>query len=269
MKSNQSEIILAKLFKPLLRFAIMRGVKLGKIIELIKLVLVQMAKDELAQNGAEISVSRVSLMTGVHRKDAKELMDLQEPRASNSDVLRKIIGKWNSDKRLLKNSKPRPLTHVGQHSEFADLVLSVQKELNPYSLLFELQRSNAVEIDDTHVRLIQSEYTPNTQVVSGFELVAGDLQDLLMAAEINLYRKPKVPHLHLSTTYDNVPESDLPAIRLWMLKQGAAFHSKARQFLSKFDRDINPHNQEDPRARVSICTFSLSEPVITAKPYEE
>ena len=61
------------------------------------------------------------------------------------------------------------------------------------------------------------------------------------------------------TEYDNISISDFPEIRKWLIKEGAAFHNKARGYLSQFDLDINPKPDHEGGARVTVGTFSYTE----------
>jgi hypothetical protein len=51
----------------------------------------------------------------------------------------------------------------------------------------------------------------------------------------------------------------LEEIRLWILAKGVAFHKEARDYLSRFDRDMNPElGSGEERASVVVSTFSLA-----------
>ena len=251
--------VVRRLLRPVLAFCVRRSLRLREILEIAKSVLVEIAVEELQNKGEEVSVSRVALMTGVHRKDVTELIRQQAPRPSGETLFQRLIGQWRSDKRFSNSGYPRPLSHVGQDSEFATLVRSVNRELNPYSILFELTRMGAVEERRDGVYLLKNEYVPVGKLEDRFALVGRDVDDLVRAAEENIIAEPEVPNLHLSTTYDNINPADLPKIRRWFMHEGAKLHERARQFLSKHDFDINPaRSPQRGGARVVIGTFSFS-----------
>jgi hypothetical protein len=249
-----------RLLRPVLRFCLRRSLRLREIVEIMKLSLVEIALDELASHDEPASVSRVSLMTGVHRKDVTVLMSDRAPRTTNDALFRRVIGQWRSDRRFSSAGRPRPLDHVGHRSEFARLVRAVNKELNPYSVLFELARVGAIEERDDKLHLVRSEYIPLGKLDERFALVSQDVDDLVRAAEENILTPQEVPNLHLTTAYDDVVLDELPRIRRWFIDEGAALHERARRFLSAFDRDINPRLAERPgKGRVVIGTFSFVE----------
>jgi hypothetical protein len=70
----------------------------------------------------------------------------------------------------------------------------------------------------------------------------------------------------LRTAYDNIDPNALPEIRRWILKQGAEFQSRMREYLAKFDRDSEGTVvQSDERARVAVTSFSYAEPIQAPK----
>lgn len=260
--------IVRTLLVPVLAFCLRRSLRLREILELVKVTLVELSILDLKRRGEVVSASKIALMTGVHRKDVAELLKSPKPREVESDVVRKIIGQWRSDRRFtMGDGRPRALEHIGKESEFVTLVRSVHSELNPYSILFELERIGAVRAKGDRLQLLSSEYVPSGNSEERFALVARDLDDLLRAAEENIMAPQPVPNLQLSTSYDNVSVAQLAVIRKWFMDQGAQLHERARQFLSQFDRDINPVDDGTPSgARVVIGTFSLAEePIVSSE----
>src|SRR5262249_3153550 len=93
-----------------------------------------------------------------------------------------------------------------------------------------------------------------------FELLSKDGESLISAAEENIFRRHSIPNLYIRTEYDNIYASDIPKIRKWLLKEGALFHKRAREFMNRFDRDINPRLEKIVKASasISLTSFSLS-----------
>jgi hypothetical protein len=158
------------------------------------------------------------------------------------------------------------LTHEGLSSEFARLVADVSKEVTHYPILFELERIGAIEYVGNLVRLRVQEYTPREDHQYGLDLLSLDVGDLALAIEANVANRDRDPSLHLRTAYDNIDPNALPEIRRWILKQGAEFQSRMRDYLAKFDRDVSGTvDQSDERARVTVTSFSYAEPIQAPK----
>ena len=250
---------------PIARFCIRRSVKLQELNEVFKELLVDAARGELEKEGQDVTSSRLSVMTGVHRKDIRRLMQDAPKEKGTKDIVSRVIGQWQqSSKFLTKGGKPRTLTVEGNDAEFMELVRSVSVDLNPYTVLFELERSGAVTRTSRGLKLESSFYFPKGDLKDGFALLADDVDDLIRSVEGNLNDPENVPHLHLKTEYDRIPKKHLPKIRDWILEQGSGFQRKVNKFLSQFDADVNPkYKNEDAYIRFALGSFAFSEEIIS------
>ena len=249
---------LSLLMKPIVRFCLRRSIKVQDVIETAKIVFVELAEEEIRKSGKDISASKISVMTGMHRRDISRLYQSSTTKKQAPSLIARLIGQWQHDRRFsTKAGRPRVLSYEGADSEFAALVRSVSKELNSYTLLFELERIGAIEKTTGGIRLLAGSFVPRGDLKEGIDLLSKDMEDLMSAVEENVSELSDVPHLHLKTEYDNVPETLTPLIREWLLKEGSSFHQRARDFISGFDRDINPDVEDDgTRIRVAVGTFS-------------
>src|SRR6478609_12063294 len=64
---------LRRLLRPIIRLAIHYGLTFPSLAELLKSVYVEVADEEFQIDGKVQTDSRVSMLTGVHRKDVKRL----------------------------------------------------------------------------------------------------------------------------------------------------------------------------------------------------
>jgi hypothetical protein len=228
------------------------------------------AEREIRNAQGAFSISKVSVMTGLHRSEVSRLLSGDGSDKGPHDILNRVIGLWSTGKSYRHADGTRKqLTHEGLGSEFAALVAKVSKEVTHYPILFELERIGAIEYDGNLVRLVTQEYTPQEDVEYGLELLSADSADLTAAIEANLVKKHPEQSLHLRTSFDNIDPRDLPVIRSWILQKGAEFQSLVRDYLSGFDRDTSDESTKDEssdgRARVTVTAFSYAEPIETAK----
>jgi hypothetical protein len=235
--------------------------------ELLRESFVHEAQHEIQQAQGAFSVSKVSVMTGLHRTEVSRLLAGERPDRGAHDILNRVLGLWASSKRYRTAAgAPRDLTHEGLSSEFARLVADVSKEVTHYPILFELERIGAIEYVQNLVRLKVREYTPQKDYQYGLDLLSLDIEDLASAIEANVTHRDRDPSLHLRTAYDNIDPKDLPEIRKWIMKQGAEFQSKMREYLAQFDRDSSGAiEQSGERARVAVTSFSYAEPIQAPK----
>lgn len=252
---------LAKLlFRPLVRFCVKHSLKYQEVLALIKGLLVEEAKRTIEVAGEQVNVSRVAALTGMHRRDVTSLLHQGAGGNTEPPAVRKVLGKWQSDREfLLPTGKPRALGCEGNESEFATLVRSVSKDLNPYTVLFEFERAGTIVRKNGKVLLQKGVFVPAGDARRGFQMVASDVADLLGAVEENVIGRPELPNLHIKTHYDNVSLEALTQIRAWFLERGENLHKEAREYLSKFDKDLNPElSGSSGGARVGIGTFSFT-----------
>jgi hypothetical protein len=246
---------------PLIRFCLKRGVKLQEFLELSKELFIEAGKNELSESDVEQSTNRISMFTGVHRRDVERFKTGTPKKKTTADILTRVLGQWRNDRRFcFKSGTPKPLTFSGKEGEFADLVYSVSKELSPYTVLSELERMNFVEHVSEKLVLKVNEYTPKKDLELSLNLVGQDISDLVSAVERNTFQEIDIPSLHLSTRYDNVCEEFLPLIKEWLMKEGERIHIRARNYLSKYDKDLNPKLQNKKGGcKIVLGTFGHTE----------
>lgn len=248
------------LLKPIVAFCLRRGIKVPEVIDTIKSLFLELATEEIKRENKTTSLSKISAMTGIHRKFIPDLQDRhREPEQKTRNNFIKILGQWQGDKRFKNaNGSPKILTSSGLDSEFAKLVFSVSADLNPFTVLAELIRIGVVERTVRGVALREEFFLARSSIDDGMKVAADDLSDLIKAVEDNTLFKEEVSHLHLSTEYDNIPEQYLPKIRQWLLKEGSKFHKKARAYFSKYDLDINKSLKQSENSKVvKLCAFSM------------
>jgi len=241
---------------------VQHSVGIREVTEVLKLSFVEVAEKELQKSKEIINSSKISALTGVHRKDVTSIFSSKRSLAkAEGSILTKVIGQWQHDKSFCSTKgKARVLTCEGDKSEFAKLVRSVTSDLNPYTVLNELKRIGAIKENKGLIRLSQKIYSPKEDIKEAFRLLASDTSDLVGAVTENIYLKPEIPNHHLKTTYDNIPSTALPQIKEWLFKEGSVFHEKTRNFLSKFDRDTSKNSKHsNERSRVSFGSFSFIE----------
>lgn len=132
---------LCNLLIPIVRFALDRGLKHQDLVEAAKLAFIDVAQARLSEEQA--TISKLSVLTGLQRYDIKELIERETApaEATRQPLVARVLSRWATDKRYLdKNGKPRLLSCDGKDSAFAALVSEISQAINPYTVLFELER---------------------------------------------------------------------------------------------------------------------------------
>lgn len=260
MSTNEIKLrVLAFVLGPVVTLCLRFGLKLQELIEVAKGSLVHAAMQRLTAEGAPLRTTALSLMTGVHRKDVDRIRLDAPPPPSQSNLIMKIMGLWQSHPDYItKQGLPRVLSESDEHDEFGALVRRVSKEINPKTIIRELERMSAIERTPRGIRLKDESFVPEGDWQSGWKIAEADMEDFLRCVEENIFTPQQPKHLHARTSYDNIDPAQLPEIKKWLVHEGLLFHQRVREYLSKHDKDTNPYHQfEGPGARVVVSAFSF------------
>lgn len=244
--------------RPMVLYCLKHSIRLQELIECLKAVFITTAQQLLNDSNIEQTYSKISVMTGIHRADIKRLEQGGKAPSTASSNISKVVGTWFYDSKFsISAGVPRALEITGKNSEFAELVKKVSLDLNPYTVLFELERSGVAKRQDNKLILNTGVYIPRGDEREGFIMLARDMEDLMIAVEENIESKKRIPNLHIQTEYDRVPECFLPTIQEWILKHGEKYHEELRDFLSQYDADTNPQlEQSEKYVDIAVTTFS-------------
>lgn len=243
---------------PIARFCLRHSIKLQDVQQAMKEVLVSEAVRSLKNDGVDVSASKIALITGVHRKDVASIQEGYSKAPVHADLMTKVLGQWQVDKHFSRSGVPRPLSCTGKESEFVELVRRVSKEINPYTVLFELERAGLVKKCGATVSAQAKEYVPVGNAEAVFSMYEADGSDLLSAVEQNAINESE-KHLHLRTAFDNIPLSRLAELRRWIFAEGVRLHRRAREKMARYDRDFaKKHTTESATAKISVTLFEYS-----------
>jgi len=248
---------LGLVMRPAVGFAARHNIRLQDFIETAKSIYVEVSTELLEEAGEKVNTSRLAVMSGVHRRDVVRIQNHGEMPSSARDLVTKIVGLWQTDRRFLtKAGKPRVLEHNADSSDFLKLVGLVSQDLNPGTVLFELKRVGAVTETRGGLKLMAQSYVPKGDAVAGFKIFAADAQDLCRTVDENVLAPSGIPQFHARTSYDRVRPDALDDIRRFFIKEGHEFHARVREYVSQFDQDIDP----DPKfkgegVKVSFSSF--------------
>jgi hypothetical protein len=138
------------MLRPVASFLLRCGLSWREFSELAKSVFVEVATDEYGIRGRPTNVSRVSLLTGISRKEVRRQRDMleqadQPPMNKTSDATRLLSG-WHQDRDFLNSDgNPRLLEETGDGKEFPELCRRYASEIPATTMLKELKRVGAVE----------------------------------------------------------------------------------------------------------------------------
>lgn len=213
---------LRKILRPLVRLLLHFQVSYPYLITLLKSLYVEVADKELTVDGKRQSDSRITLLTGVHRKDVKRLradQTLASYAPRTISIGAQLIAYWLGMEqfRAADNSPlPLPLRAAGgdpAQPTFDDLVEMVcRQDIRPRVILDEWLRLGIAHQDE-HDRLVLNTgaFTPDTGLDEKLFFFGKNVQDHINAGAHNiLARKPAF--FDRSVYYDQLSEQSLSAL---------------------------------------------------------
>jgi hypothetical protein len=200
---------LRRLLRPLIRLMLAHQVTYTYLIGLLKVLYVEVAEQEFPVEGKAQTDSRVSLLSGVHRKDVKRLRhervesDAAPPAVS---LGAQLVARWTGLPEYLDaDGKPRPLPRLGADGpSFEQLVVSVSKDIRPRAVLDEWLRLGVAHLDERdRVWLNAAAFIPGKGFDEKAYYFGRNLGDHIAAGAHNLLGAGP-PFLERSVYYDGL-----------------------------------------------------------------
>lgn len=264
-KSLENSIV--TLLRAVIRLAIKRGMGHGQFAELVKRAYVESALADFAVPNRKPSVSRVAVVTGLTRKEARRLMQDEEP-ASDGGARRRVnraarvVSAWVGDD-VYHDGRGRPAAlpfDSEGDASFSSLVTEHGGDVTPRAVLDELMRVGAVDrLKDDRLRLVQRAYIPQADEEAKLDFLGTDVADLISTIEHNLDPETDTPYFQRKVAYDNLPADYLPKLRQLLGRNGQKLLETLNADMSKQDRDVQGEDDPDDRRRAMIGIYYYEE----------
>jgi len=250
-----------RILRPLIRLLLRHGVPFGTFSDLAKRVYVEVALEEFGIPGRKQTHSRVSVLTGLSRKEVLRVTRLERPDdAETSDRYNRaarVIGGWVRDPRYGDGSgNPAPLPVEGEGTDFAGLVKEYSGDVPVRAILDELLRVGVVaKGEDGTVRLLARAYIPTAGDEEKLEILGTDVSCLIETIDHNLRAEPGKAFFQRKTMYDNLPAEAVEELRKDLAMRAEKFLEQADRKLAERDRDVHPETPGTGRRRAGIGIF--------------
>jgi len=273
MSEEDSNIAAGKafktLFKRLARIAIEAGVTAPVAHRLMKEALVETAEDSFALDGKRATDSRISVLTGVHRKDIRAFRDENTlastvETGSKPSILSTVIGRWLADPdyaspdgdhyRLPRQSVDGP--------SFDSLVEAVTSDVRPRTLLDELVRKGAATVDketDT-ITLNDSALIGGASLDDGLYFLERNVGDhIATVAENMLAEAGKAPMVERAVFYNRLTIENVDALQKLSREKGVALLEDINRVALEMQKESGPDPEADERFRFGIYFYREAE----------
>lgn len=186
-----------RILRPLVRAMIGRGLTYPRLTEILKELYIDEAARSFGIEGKRMTDSRISVLTGLQRKDIKAhrtAEDAVEVPKSLGPVPR-VVARWRTDPQFLgADGEPMPLPRSAEDGpSFDALVLDVGRDVHPRTILDEMVRLDlaTLESEGDLVALREDSLLPSKDAEMLITYYASNLGDHAEAAAENLLAAPE------------------------------------------------------------------------------
>lgn len=237
---------LRRILRPLVRLMLAQGITYPYLTELLKGLFVEVAERDFRLEPEKPSTdSRVSLVSGVHRKDVSRLRPLlQTPEALAPTVVplgAQLVAQWLGQARYLQDDgQPRPLARLASEGgalSFEALVASVNNDIRSRVVLDEWLHQGMVRLDeDGRVHLNTHAFVPADGAQEKAFYLGHNLHDHAAAAVHNVLGGQPA-FMERSLHYDDLTAASVQELTRLSEQHGmkallavnqAALHAEAR-----------------------------------------
>ncbi|MEO0485160.1 MAG: DUF6502 family protein [Pseudomonadota bacterium] len=168
---------LSRILRPLARLAVARGARFTDVAELLRRAFLTAAQQVA---GPEANVSRLSVLSGLQRRDVARLLEADEPPAPRPNPLSQLVAAW------LAKHGGAPLPHHGAEGSFDALARSVRKDVHPKAQLSALLAAGTAELRGEEVHLLRRAHVPEAGSAEQLAYLGANVGDHLAAAVGNV-----------------------------------------------------------------------------------
>ena len=230
---------LKRLLRPLVRLLLSQQINYLYLSSLLKSIFIDVAANDFPLSGKRQTDSRLSLLTGVHRKDVRRLLRETTDQASIPATISlgsRLVARWNADADYLgQDSKPTPLPRLAQADgspSFERLVTQESKDIRPRAVLDEWLRLGIVTVDKNDcISLNSGGFVPSNGSEEKLYFFGRNVRDHLETAVHNVLEQ-QPPMLERSVFCDGLSDQAIAELSKMSEEMGMemlrALNQKAR-----------------------------------------
>lgn len=254
-----------QLLRPLVRVLLRHGMAYEEFAELARRAYVDVAQRDFALAGRKQTTSRISVITGLNRKEVARLQALGD--TANAELAhtmnraaRVVVG-WMHEHGLPDGSAAT----LGAE-QFAALVRKHSGDMPARAVLDELRHAGAVTVgEDERYHLGREGYGPKATDARKISLLGEHAADLLGAIEHNLSHPPEQAYLQQRVFADHIPAEHIDAVRAQLRQTGLQTLADTRTLLIERDAGDTPPAPGARRVTLGIYYFEQAAPAAASE----
>jgi len=253
-----------RLLRPIAAMILKCGMTWKEFSDLSKSVFVESASRDYGIRGRPTNVSRVSLLTGISRKEVKRQRDLLKAEApiggrKTTDATRLLSG-WHQDPDYIDAShKPLILQEKGLVPSFEALCSRYGGDVPASTLCKELIKTGSIErMADGQLRAVRSYYQPAVHDDENLRWAMSLIEDLTETMNNNVFPDGScVPRFGGSAENDRIPASAVPQFHEFLDQRGQALLEEIDDWLTK--HVVADGAQPADRVRIGVGLFAIED----------
>ncbi len=256
--------LIYKLLHPIVKILLRKGVAFGEFSQVLKRVYTDVAEQILLEAEGKVSSSRISIMTGLTRKDVGALRNKGKDKATDINLGAqkynrsvRVISGWIEDQEFCSDAGyPRTLVIHGKTGSFESLVNKYSGDMPVRAMLDELERSGVVEkIESNHVSLLRHAFIPEGDEDEKLLILGEDVPLLVETIDHNLVSNNHESFFQRKVSYDNLPEECLDEFKTLVNKEGQHLLEKFNEWLCLHDRDRTSREGGTGRVKAGVGIY--------------
>ena len=226
---------LRKILRPIAKILLRNGIAYGSFSEVARRVFVEVAFEDFTIPRKKQTVSRVSALTGLTRKEVSRIRDTEPDDDSEASqrynrAIRVISGWQNDPKYSDESGNTLTLSIDSNEPSFASLVRAYSGDIPTKAMLNVLVSSGSVEQnDDKTVSLVKSAYIPSGDPADKINILGTDVQELIATIDHNLTSPPEDRRFQRKVSYSDIPVEYVQEFR-------GLVNLKAQALLEEFNK---------------------------------
>jgi len=261
------------LLRPIASVVMKCGMTWKEFSDISKSVFVEVATGEFGIRGRPTNVSRVSILTGISRKEVKRQRDLlQSPQPSfsskTSDATRVLSG-WHQDLLYLDSTgAPLPLPAAGPAPSFQTLFAQYGGDTPEQTLIKELRSAGSVEADSGDRLVAKSRYhMPVAMTEGNIRFFGSNLFDHAQTLNSNITGNGDARRFEGFAVDDQVAASAAGEFKAYIDRRGQEFLEEIDDWLSRHRVDTTDTNSigNTETVRLGVGVYAIDGPLTKGK----
>jgi hypothetical protein len=250
------------LLRPIALLLLKGGMTWREFSELSKSVFVSVATDEFGIGGRPTNVSRVSILTGISRKEVKRQRDLlqaEAPAASSktTDATRLLSGWYQDPDYLDPSGDPLPLPLEGANPSFRSLFEVYGGDTPEQTLYKELLNAGSIERDDAgRVVAARRYHMPGRLDEGGVRFFGTNLFDHASTLANNIGGDAAPRWLEGFAVDDRIDPAAVEEFRAFLDERGQQFLEEVDAWLGRRRADAN--DPDTTPVRLGLGVYAIA-----------